>query len=219
MGDNNNHVISVELREFCTLLIKQTANEQELKYIEQLSPLRESIGNIHRELSEIHARLVPDAEARLTEIETKIKPLFSNGQPGLCAEQAQRIKELEDAAAERKGWNLSRRSLVAAVATILTMVIGLAGTGLEAYSILHKQSEDIRNDLKATEDRISSHQDSDNETIKRLQSELNQVSHKASTLESGVDRNSGQIRGVGSQVDQLDWDVNKPKTHWYKSSK
>jgi hypothetical protein len=216
MHDSGISVVPQELREFCTLLIESTVNKQELKYIERLSPVLEAIGELRQDVSAIGAGLVPDAGVRLTEIETKIKPLFDNGQPGLCNSQEGRIKLLEDAAERQKGWRLSRRSLVAVTLGVLTLAATLVGTGLSAYDTLHKQSEAISAGLKAAEDRAREHRENDGETVRLLQSELNDVNKKAGGLQHGVDRNSGQIQGVGNQVGNLDRDMNRPKTHWYK---
>jgi hypothetical protein len=81
--------------------------------LDELRSLQKNVKDISERLAALEARLVPDADARLAEIETKLKPLFDNGQPGLLTTIVNRITELEH-------WRIYTIGSAAGVAGLVT---------------------------------------------------------------------------------------------------
>jgi hypothetical protein len=157
--------------------------------------------------------LKSDVLQRVTELETQIAPLFDNGQPGRCNVQDARIRAIEDIEAERKGWIMSRKALVATAASILLMLGGMITAGANVYGNIHRQSEDIRTQIATYDDHARAHQAENDKRTSELQAEIDALHSVATSQRKNL---AGDVRAVGDQVQNLSNDVNTPKKHWYK---
>ena len=110
---------------------------------------------------------------QLTEIQTKIKPLFPNGQPGIINDYGDRISVLENTESQRTGWISSRKALWGAVATILILLGSVSTFGLNLYRELHGQTMEIQARQVALDKQAREHQTEDNQRAIELQSEIN----------------------------------------------
>ena len=153
--------------------------------------------------------LKSDVLQRVTELETQVKPLFDNGQPGTCSTQDARIRAIEDIEAERKGWIMSRKALVATAASIIVVLGGLVTAGANVYGNIHRQSEEIRTQIVAYDEHAQVRQA---ENDKRLQSQIDTVHSLATSQRKNI---AGDVREVGNQVQDLSNDVNQPKKHFW----
>jgi hypothetical protein len=92
----------------------------------ELRTLQKSVNDLSKDTSErlstLEARLVPDADVRLTEIETKIKPLFNNGQPGTLSVTDSRLTALEH-------WRIGTVGMAAGVAGLVTWLFRIFWKG------------------------------------------------------------------------------------------
>jgi hypothetical protein len=157
--------------------------------------------------------LKADVLQRVTELETRVAPLFDNGQPGRCSSQDARIRAIEDIEAERKGWVMSRKALVATAASIILVLGGLVTAGANVYGNLHQQSQAIQARIIEADGHAQARQTTYDAQIQDLQEQIDSAHSHAATQRSYISKN---VKEVGSQVDQLSHDVNAPKKHWYK---
>ena len=156
--------------------------------------------------------LKSDVLQRVTELETQVKPLFDNGQPGTCSTQDARIRAIEDIEAERKGWLMSRKALVATAASIILVLGGMVTAGANVYGNIHRQSEDIRTQIVAYDEHAQVRQAENDKRASALQSQIDAVHSLATSQRKNI---AGDVRAVGDQVQDLSNDVNQPKKHFW----
>jgi hypothetical protein len=150
---------------------------------------------------------------RVTELETRVEPLFDNGQPGRCSYHDARIRVIEDIEAERKGWVMSRKALVATAMSIILVLGGLVTAGANVYGSLHQQSQAIQAQIIEADGHAQARQTAYDAQIQDLQEQVDDVHSLAASQRRDISKN---VKQVGSQVNQLTQDVNAPKKHWYK---
>ena len=165
--------------------------------------------------------LMQRSEQRLTELETKIDPLFDNGQLGRCSRHQRRLDDVEGKLTLQRGRAMTRRSMFLIITTICTLLAGMTGAGAMLYDTLHKQSQQLQTSMVNVQDQLSEHQNTTGEKIVDLQKRLDeanaQLALKNKQIQNDIDTVSRQVYGVDSRVKGLSNDFNRPKTHWYNN--